>query len=112
MARNRNHRRDPIAIARPVLGLPSVYDPVSQLINDMRLFNPDPIPVVSFNVQDRRLVAGPTMKSRPAFFAPDNIMLCARRHRRREVMFAIGRSGGGNRRGKRNAYSGISCRRS
>lgn len=45
------------------------------------------------------------------FEAPQSVLVCVRRHRRREVLFAKGKGGGGKRPPRRNAFSDISCRR-
>lgn len=48
---------------------------------------------------------------RLAFRKPSEVVLCARRHRRREVLFALRRTGKGSRsrRRRRNAYSDVRC---
>lgn len=53
-------------------------------------------------------VSGPT--PRIAFAVPENVAICVRRKRRREVMFATRKNGKtGQRRPRRNAYSGVQC---
>lgn len=47
-----------------------------------------------------------------SFRAPDGVLICVRRHRRREVLFAKKRAGrGGMRKPRRNLFSSISCKR-
>lgn len=44
------------------------------------------------------------------FFHSKRVLICVRRHARREVLLAKGK-GGKNRRGKRNAWSNVHCKR-
>lgn len=45
-----------------------------------------------------------------AFAKPSNVAVCVRRHRRREVLFALRKTGKGSRsRRSRNAFSDVSC---
>lgn len=50
-------------------------------------------------------------QDRPAFHNPRATMICKRRNERREVLFAKGVGGGKVRKGKRNQWSSIVCRR-
>lgn len=50
-------------------------------------------------------------RSRLAFFSYRPMMICLRRDERKRVLHAMGVAGGRVRKGKRNYYSGISCRR-
>lgn len=43
------------------------------------------------------------------FADPIRVYICARRKIRRAVMFALGRGGGGKRKGRRNFYSDVRC---
>ena len=43
------------------------------------------------------------------FAAPDHVLICVRRNRRRQVLFAKGKTGAGNRRPRWNATSYIWC---
>lgn len=43
------------------------------------------------------------------FAAPKYVAVCVRRKARREVLFAIGKGGGGKRRGRRNQFSNVRC---
>lgn len=50
---------------------------------------------------------------RPAFRTPQDVVVCVRRHQRKEILHALGRTGRGARRARprRTATSHISCRR-
>lgn len=43
------------------------------------------------------------------FLRPSGVAICAKRKARRQVIFALGRGGAGNRKGKRNYTSQFSC---
>lgn len=123
--RNRSGQRDVIPIANPVAVRNIVAGP---LLSDRRLFHPDPVtPVYSPRKSQRRIVEVPNVsrsgrkavrsskRSRGfkfSFAVPRKVELCVRRHRRREVLFAMRRTGKGSRavRRRRNYYSGVTCK--
>lgn len=91
---------------------------------DRRNWYPDPLErPLTINVVESprrrspdRLIAAASIdhafsRGVPAFSDPKRVSVCVRREERRRVIFAKGRSGRGNRKGKRNALSQISCRR-
>lgn len=43
------------------------------------------------------------------FSYPEHALVCVRRKSRRQVLFALGRGGGGKRRPRRNDYSDVRC---
>lgn len=73
-----------------------------------------PVPQRSRNKGDRKSAA--KLLSRVIdtfkFSSPKSVALCVRRHKRREVLFALKRSGKGSRsrRRRRNEFSDVSCR--
>lgn len=101
-----------------------------QEVEDRRLFHPlgrfaPPKTVAGtparLTVKDRpptaKQLASPFMrkvrsqtKAVLTFADPERTVMCIRRKERREVLHALGRTGSGNRRPKRNAWSSISCR--
>lgn len=105
---------------------------VVRSLEDRRLWNPEPYrsPVpASLTRAARRLVVMPrvtrgalprgsqaaliapqfTIGAGVGFAQPKKVALCARRHSRREVLFAKGVGGTKVRRGKRNAWSDVQC---
>lgn len=91
-------------------------------IEDRRTFHPEQAarPARSFLSAKHRLVASSTPAARRefkppvgvSFHAPERVLICVRRERRRQVIFALGKAGGGGakrRHVKRNYYSEIGC---
>jgi len=68
---------------------------------------------VSTNPYKRSAVAKPDMAGPPhqiAFHAPEKVVICVRRKRRKEVIFALNKAGkGGQRRPRRTHNSGVQC---
>lgn len=61
---------------------------------------------------DTRRAAADSLPHRIAFDAPKEVLLCVRRQRRKEVIFATRKAGAGKakqRRPRRNQYSEVSC---
>lgn len=128
----------PKRIARPV-GLPQLNrlpSVILQTYEDRRTFHPEPYTRVAFALprSAAQLVAGPNrnvnndkthsgykgttaptgfssgVPSRVAFKVPNRVALCVRRSRRKEVLFALRRTGKGSHSSKRfNKYSSIGC---
>lgn len=124
----------PKTIARPVglrqlNRLPSV---ILQTYEDRRTFHPEPFTRVAFALprSAAQLVAGHhrnvnegkphspktsypgavSLPSRVAFKVPERVALCVRRSRRKEVLFALRRTGKGSHSPKRfNKFSSIGC---
>lgn len=133
--RGRNRRleqRDDFSIANFVaVPSPVIYRPVSVLSDDRRAFHPDHAfrPVFSPIVRDRDVIErysrvrrgeGPPPRplkeygfggvSRFGFRSPRQVSLCVRRHRRREVLFAMRKTGRGARSvRRRNYWSDVKC---
>lgn len=124
---SRRSGRDPSPIAR-ALALPrSFYAPVNlALFSDLRTFHPDPFrPAPAFRRSAARVVvarpkrvrsgvriSAGTIPHQLTFAAPDKVILCVRRKRRKQVMFAKGKAGKrGQRKPRRNYWSSISCNR-
>ncbi len=140
---NIRYRRDAIAIARPrteSLGMPEsftytqrhFYDTYTQtpqlttIIDDNRLFNPDPyrpplnrsgnfsrIISPSGNAQQRRnsnRVSTNYLTPRLVIDEPKKVMLCLRRHRRKQVIHARGIAGSRVAKPKFNLNSQMKCR--
>lgn len=117
-------------LSLPLPSLPRV--PRLSLLEDRRLFTPSPLgsplpfrPALRSNFKPARLVVD-TNVNRPgrstwpaafpswklAFQAPRGVMVCVRRHIRREVIHALGKAGiRGQKKPRRTAYSSVSCRR-
>lgn len=135
LARSRNRStnvnragRDAFDIANPtgLLGL-EAPDPVrsSSLLQleDRRTFSPvtyrppatvrRPFRLVVPNAKPRfRARRASKFEAGIAFDRPEAVLVCVRRHRRREVLFAKSKAGrGGMRRPRRTWLSSISCRR-
>lgn len=53
---------------------------------------------------------GSKFSSKLSFEAPRKVLICVRRHRRRQVLFAKGAAGGRVRRPRRGPFSDISCK--
>lgn len=124
--RNRTTQRDVFPIATPVLRTTPII-PTRPLVSDRRLYHPDKPFEAPYSVRRkyRRIVedvrpklarkssgnAG-VRRSVLRFSVPRKVEMCVRRKRRREVLFALGRTGRGARRRhrRRNYYSSISCK--
>lgn len=94
-------------VARPrLLGL---------VTQDRRLFYPGPHPIKTVADKPAKIIVKPhKQKKLPyqlAFKNPKTITLCVRRHRRRETLFALHRTGKGSHspRRRRNEWSSLSC---
>lgn len=132
MAKSKSSRhagRDHSPIARPS-GLPRVFSvrPVNlALFEDRRFFHPlgPARPAFAFPKSAARVVV-PRTRSRSAvdgakartlphqltFAAPDRVLICVRRKRRKEVLFAKRKAGKrGQRKPRRNYWSAISCKK-
>lgn len=127
--RNRSAQRDHLSIARPSAVRNYVPKPVV-LVSDRRAFHPrgETAPLSSPRKSQRRVVekvvvsqpnrnkmgrAGkPAHHYKVAFSVPRKVELCVRRQRRRQVLFAMRRTGKGSRavRRRRNYWSGVSCK--
>lgn len=57
-----------------------------------------------------KFVPNRNLKKPLAIVAPKSAILCARRKVRKEVLFAIGKQGRGNRRGRFNENSKVRCK--
>lgn len=92
-------------------------------ISDRRLYHPLGAvrPALSLSGNPHRLVYGRNSKvtavtrwpvAAVAFHAPKRVVICVRRKRRKEVIFALGRAGRGGsfRKPRRNFYSSVECR--
>lgn len=108
-------------------------NPTLRFYEDRRTFHPEGRfrPARSFNKTRHRLVMSDYRKTRKnikrnnfiksygppisvGFREPERVLICVRRKRRREVMFALNKTGKGKGRQKRprySEYSKISCRR-
>lgn len=110
------NRRLPLQLLTPL----SVFE-------DRREWNPegDNAPARSFNKSRHRLVSIPRRPRKSvayikpnfytpdvvAFHAPRKVLICVRRKRRKEVMFALNKAGKAGQRSPRfNEYSEVSCR--
>lgn len=127
--RNRSTGRDISTIASdPFTALP-LLSPMQPFtlseFEDRRLFTPEQEFTVpsSFSGITRVVVSEPRPAGRSAgrptlyqpnrfmFDAPDRVVMCVRRERRREVLFAKRKHGrNGGRRYRRNMFSDVSCR--
>lgn len=137
-----SERRDAFDIARRSLPLERLISPIPysstnlRLYEDRRQWNPEPYtePARSFSQSRHRLRVGANVRSTAkrvspgggrnlwsaltwpsanvAFRQPRQVLICVRRQRRKEVLFAKGLGG---RRGQRSPrftqYSSVSCRR-
>lgn len=125
--RSRNiSRRDPLPIANPRLPAYKFNKrTISDLrgIEDLRLFHPvshrfpistvrrsDPV-IKARNARSQAILSSPPPRPHFAFNAPDSVLVCVRRKRRKEVLHAFGRTGSrGQRRPRFNSNSSISCK--
>ena len=105
--------------------LPSPYTPSPQKIlsntlrqiEDRRTFHPqaEKRPARSINRAQHKLVLhkpnAPKLSHKVAFSAPKNVLICIRRKRRKEVLFAKKqtRKGAGAKRHRRNYFSEVTC---
>lgn len=119
--RRRSNQRDTFDIATPVL-----RNTVLSELEDRRQFHPlsDVRPARGLTKNDSLLYVRPVgdrvsgrkdKKWRPETFnfsVPKNVAICVRRKQRREVLFALKRTGKGARvrRRRRNYYSDVSCK--
>lgn len=121
--------------ARPI-GLPQLNrlpSVILQSYEDRRTFHPEPYTRVAFALprSAAQLVAGPHrnvneakpyspttspsgfstgVPSSVSFKVPNRVAVCVRRHRRKEVLFALKRTGKGSRSAKRfSKFSSIGC---
>lgn len=125
-SRNRQ-RRDVPTIANPILSrlpLPQWYPrPISNLrvIEDRRTFHPDFVPrtfsrspakiQVRNAPRNQKIQTPPTPRPHYSFNAPDRVLVCVRRQRRKEVLFAKRHAGkSGQRKPRFNQFSNISCK--
>lgn len=99
---------------------PVVRSPLVE-VEDYRLFTPDPVRKAkssrrsSVSLQLAPAIGRP-VSGRPfsdvqrlMFRAPKYVLVCVRRKQRKEVLFALGKGGRGNRRGRRNFFSDVRC---
>lgn len=123
---------DPEPLALPTLPFqPAIRSPLTS-VEDRRMWHPDPSPVARSSRRSRVPVHLPQAKRRSGplsrspkfllatarshyltsgltFRAPQYVAVCVRRKRRREVLFARGKGGGGKRPGRRNFFSNVRC---
>lgn len=128
MAKSRSNRggRGLLTPFRPLATLPRVaVSPVDlRVFEDRRLWHPDPLrtPFATWRSASR-VFENVNRKSKQnsfsktfspgvlTFSAPDKVILCVRRKRRKEVLHALNKAGKrGQKRPKRNFWSSISCR--
>lgn len=103
---------------RVVVASPLKVSPLRQIgrfVEDRRIWHPARWgrPVLGFRRAATRLVVAPKpmrdLSARIAFADPRRVLVCLRRKVRREVIHALGKGGGGNRRPRRKPTSEISC---
>jgi len=117
----------PLNFARPI-GLPKLSRLPSvtlSMYEDRRQFTPDPYTRVAFALPRKAaqlVVKQPTQKPAKAMYpgvlpsgvsfrVPDRVAICVRRGRRKEVLFALNKTGKGARSPKKhNAFSKVSCK--
>lgn len=93
----------------------SPLPPTKIVTADRRQWHPERWgrPVVATHRAAARIVVpprpGPVLTSRLAFAQPKRVLVCHRRKTRREVLHALGKSGGGNAAPRRKPTSEISC---
>lgn len=117
--RNRSGQRDSNFVANPVVARPIRSTGLS-LSPSLNHWFPDPVAAVfEANRPAARLLEQPNVNKRPRarsrtafkFAAPPEVGVCVRRKSRREVLFALRRTGkGAKSRRRRNAWSGVSCK--
>lgn len=128
--RNRSEQREVSTFASPPAARPKIVRTSAPLVSDRRLFHPSgykaPLyaPVRTYKKVIENVIQRPRNKiggkkatqwSRPTRFAfrvPKKVELCVRRAKRREVLFAMRRTGKGSRarRRRRNYWTGVSCK--
>lgn len=116
---------DPLSSLLRPLSVSRVLDPpVEPLleVDDRRSWHPERSdrPVMSVSgpvgvqvVRPARGLSVPPVPAQVSFRSPNRVVTCVRRERRREVMFALGRTGKGSRsrRHRRSWRSDFSCKR-
>lgn len=123
MARNRNsnrRQRDNSSIAKSLLSptlLPEIED--RRLFHPQDVFRPAKGLSKGSTLLEVRPVGDRTKRARGMsspetirFSIPNHVAICVRRKRRREVLFALGKTGKGSKkfRRRRNYYSGVNCK--
>lgn len=111
------HVRPPVLA--PVFERPIAVRSALSLLEDRRLFHPgrDFGPARSFSRRDQARVVIKQSVSKPAAFSsrvqfavPAKVVVCVRRHQRKEVLHALGKAGGKvSRRRRRNSWSHVDC---
>jgi hypothetical protein len=101
-------------VASPIRFTSPTPKPTLSLLDDRRQWHPERWgrPVVGLRRAATRLVVGKSPKRLPptlAFMDPRRVVVCIRRKMRREVLHALGKGGGGNRRPTRKPTSEIQC---
>jgi len=117
----------PLTVARPI-GLPKLSRLPSvtlSMYEDRRQFTPEPYTRVAFALPRKAAqlvvkqpIQKPTKPMYPgvlptgvSFRVPDRVAICVRRGRRKEVLFALNKTGKGARSPKkRNSFSKVSCK--
>lgn len=119
--RRRRSQRDDNTIARSPLLRTRNFVPDLRLFEDRREFYPDlfrpargvfsrSADIVVAEPRKRSARADLSVPFRLSFRSPSHVVMCARRHRRREVLFAYRRTGkGAKSRRRRNEYSDVRC---
>lgn len=120
-SRNRQTNRDHFTIANPRLASSVVLTPLKS-ISDLRTFHPleEMRPLFStvrkasrvlpynVNVGRNRKANVLTFAERFRFADPRKVAVCVRRKQRREVLFALRKTGAGGRK-RRNQWSNVKC---
>lgn len=122
-------RRDARVIANPFQGLLDLGElprssPKLTQLEDRRAYYPGVYKPASYRDRGKRAFLSIPNQAKPKirstrfshvvkFEDPRGVLVCVRRHRRREVLFATKKAGrGGMKKPRRNLFSNISCRRS
>lgn len=122
-SRNRSEERESIGsltAPRSVVRQPLQLSPILSQIQDLRTVA-DPLQaaldvfgqVAPIGVTDQPVKPSRSPRRSPKlrFDAPASVLVCIRRHTRKEVLFAKGKTGKGSRSPKRlNAYSKVRCK--
>lgn len=91
----------------PVISVPDVVLPE---IEDNRLWTPSPPGGQVLRAPRATGGMSAALVDGVRFASPDTVLVCARRHRRREVLFALRKTGKGARsKRRRNSYSNTRC---
>lgn len=114
-------------VARPLLPAIVIRPLDLRVFEDRRTYHPDRLrPPLTVSRRDQRklldVATRGAVRSQPplhrparsvlSFAVPKKVLICMRRERRRETLFALGRTGRGARSVKRrNEWSAVSCRR-